>query len=315
VAGYSNQGLYTSVAYDSSGTPFIAYQTALSFGDESAKVARFVIDGNGNCGSGTVAGYWQCDTILSSPGLATSTSIAFDGLDRPHVACYDPTNGYPIHALEIGSGGNCGPSNHWLCRTVHINGFDLGASVSVFGEADGTPHLAFADATTEELVYATFVGANGNCGFNSVSSQFEWQCDVIDDAIGPVVANRFVDIAGDASGAPMIAYRDASSTMGPAVLRFAQPYAAAPAGSVPNCGPFVNPFYTWVCTTLDGGGAYVHEGTAVAMAADRSGVAIAYHEEDWYLQQGNLKALLLPLPLFADGFETASTGRWSSVQP
>ncbi len=315
ISGISSQGLHTSVAYDSSGTPYIAYQMTMVLADESAKVAHFVVDGNGNCGSGSVAGYWQCDTISSSPGLATSTSIAFDGLDRPQIAFYDPEFGYPRHAVRVGAGGNCGPSNTWWCSQAHINGFDMGASISVLAEADGTPHLAFGDATNEDLVYATFVGANGNCGWSGASLQFEWQCDVIDDDIGPVGSSRTVDVAADASGAPMIAYRDASSSMGPAVLRFAQPYAVAPPGSVPNCGPYVPPFYTWVCTTLDNGGAYVHEGAAVAISADSSGVAIAYHEEDWFNLRGNLKAMLLPLPLFADGFETGSTNGWSSVVP
>ena len=63
-----------------------------------------------------------------------------------------------------------------------------------------------------------YVGVNGNCGFSSSTSHFEWQCDVIDDDIGDVGTGRTVAITGDPSGAPMIAFRDASSDFGATVL-------------------------------------------------------------------------------------------------
>jgi hypothetical protein len=303
-------GLYTSVAYSASGVPWIASQTTSTTGNEHAGITTWVGSG-GNCGSGA----WQCDSITNGPSLGLYDSIDFDALGRPHVAFYDDGANMPWYAVRIGSGGNCGPSNSWLCQSVELSSFDTGRSTSLFVEPDGSPHLAYVNVTNHELIHATHVGSGGNCGFSSLTLQWEWQCDVIDDDIGAVGTGRTVAIAGDPDGNPMIAYQDVSDDLAPASLRFAQPYAAAPAGAVPNCGPYVNPFYTWVCTMLDNGGTWVDEGAALAMASDPTGSVVAYYEADSYYLKGNLKVQWVEYPFFEDGFETGSWSRWSSAQP
>lgn len=312
-----NRGLYTSATFSSTGWPYIAYQSYWSTGDEAVMVAYRNLAGSGNCGVGDVAGLWQCHSVLAAPGIGAGTDIVVDGLGRPQIAFYDPTTGYPYHAVKIGSGGNCGPSNDWYCRSAYINTHDCGHSISLIAEADGTPHLAFVDQTSNDLVYASYLGTGGNCGFSSSSMQFEWQCDVIDDNIGPVgFSGRIVALAADATGAPLIAYRDASDDLAPSQLRFAVPYYAAPASAVPNCGP-IDLLYTWVCASMDGGGSYLDEGAAVAIASNSAGTTIAYHELDSYPfpVEGNLKVMLQLTPFFADGFETGNMNAWSSHVP
>lgn len=309
------KGLHTAVAYAPTGAPWISYQGKSDPGDETVLVASHVGAG-GNCGIGGEAGKWQCDSILSSEGIGEYTALVFDGAGRPHIAFYDTFTGYPYYAARIGSGGNCGPGNAWICRSSYINTHDSGQSIAVFVEPDATPHLAYVDLTTEELIYAAYVGTGGNCGYSGVSLAWEWQCDVIDDEIGVVGSGRTVAIAGDVDNVPMIAYRDSSSDLGASVLRFAQPYFAAPAGSVPNCGP-IDLFYTWVCTVLDNGGEYQEEAAAVAMFSSAAGVAIAYHELDTFAfpNEGNLKVHWNRLLLFNDGFESADMSRWSANLP
>ncbi len=308
-----SRGLHTSVEFGSNGYPYISYQTLTNTNSGYAMIATRTF-GSGNCGIGAVAGLWQCDTIMNAQGLGAYTSVAIDDFGRPNVAFYDADAGRPYHAVRIGSGGTCGPGNSWYCLSPYINTHDAGKSISAFIEPDGTPHVAYVDDTTDEMVYASYVGSSGNCGFSSITLQFEWQCDVIDDEIGPVGDGRTVAIVGDAAGEPMIAYRDASDPIGPPVLMFAQPYHVAPAGAVPNCGP-IDLFYTWNCTMVDNAGAYQEEAAAVAMAFDVNGVAIAYHELDTYAfpSEGNLKVIVHSIPFFADGFETGDLSRWSSV--
>jgi hypothetical protein len=309
------RGLYTSVEFAFSGYPYVAYHTLTNTNSGYAMIATRTT-GGGNCGVGAVAGYWQCDTILNATGLGSYTSVALNAAGALNVAFYDSINGRPYLATRVGSGGNCGPSSSWYCRSPFINTHDTGRSISAFVESDGTPHVAYVDATTQEMVYASFVGSNGNCGFSGVSTQFEWQCDVIDDDIGSVGTGRTVAITGDADGEPMIAYRDASSMVAPPVLMFAQPYHAAPAGAVPNCGP-ISMIHTWSCSMLDNAGTYQEEAAAVAIASNADGLAVAYHELDTYAmpEEGNLKVNMQLSPFFADGFESGNLSAWSSTVP
>ncbi len=305
-------GLNTSATFDANGVPQVAYQEVLDFDAENLLFAKQVTSG-GNCGVGPQSGMWQCDTIVSGEGMGTFTAIAVDGSNRPHVAFYDPTNGYPYHAVRVGTGGNCGTGNSWYCRSPYINTHDTGDSISLFVESNGDPHLAFLDSTTAELVYATYVGSGGNCGFSSGSLQWEWQCDVIDGVVWVgSTSTRRAAMTADPAGYPVIAYRKGDPE---SVLRVARPYTAVP-DMTPNCGP-VDLMYTWYCSTEDGGGSYQEEAAAVSVASDDFGMAIAYHELDTYAypSEGNLKAQVLFFPLFADGFEIGTTGNWSNTVP
>ena len=80
-AGFSaGQATYTSLAIDSTGTPYVAY--ADSFNDERPTVQKFT------SGSWSVVG-----TALSSAGAAYGTSLAIDSTGTPYVAYEDGANG------------------------------------------------------------------------------------------------------------------------------------------------------------------------------------------------------------------------------
>jgi hypothetical protein len=304
--GGSYTGLYTSVVYSpwAGGIVNVAYQEVQDSGGESLRYAQ-TVDSGGNCGAGGAAGLWNCWTILSGEGLGSFNWLTLDSSLMPHLSYYDASIGYPYH-LWFGASG-------WSFSSAQISNHDTGASVSHFTEADGHPHLAYLDATTGELVYATYVVAGGNCGFNSTTGQHEYQCDVI-DGVGFVGSKRTAAMAADPTGAPIIAYRDAPDGWYSSLM-LAQPYYAAPPGSVPNCGPNPGLFYTWVCTTVDAGSDHLDEAGAVSIASNDNGTAIAYHQDDDYYLRGYLKVMYRFVPLFGDGFESGDTDQWSSTVP
>jgi hypothetical protein len=219
------------------------------------------------------------------------TSIDVDSDNDPTIAYYDSGNSYPIVAAYVGSGGTCGPGSSWYCRSVIHPAMDTGEFVSLVVEANSVPHVAYYNKTSEKLEYAKWVGTGGNCGFNIVTFQWEWQCDEI-DKMGTSLTPMGVSLALDKNGYPMIAYQDASEIQAPAALRIAFPGTAL--GLLPgetNCGP-ETPFSTWYCGMVDGGGSYTDEAGSVSIAFNSSGLAtIAYHELDSYAfpYEGNLK--------------------------
>jgi hypothetical protein len=293
------KGLYTSVEYDAVGVAHIAYQY---YGDASAEAqlyAYWVGDGSGNCGEGSIPDDWQCDVIYNDEGVGMYASLDIDGADRPSIAFYDADNGYPWVAQYIGTGGNCGPGNSWYCRTVHQPTLDTGESVSLYVEDTGSAHIAYHNVTSATLGYAEWVGSGGNCGFNSVSMQWEWQCDEIDD-VGTSMAPLGVALAEDGAGHPIIAYQDGSDPQAPAALKVARPHVALDPNTVPNCGP-QDLFLTWYCEAIDGGGPYTDEAGSVSLVVNSAGLAtIAYHELDSYPypSEGNLKVAYQRLQVF-----------------
>jgi hypothetical protein len=298
--GYS-KGMHTSVKFDSAGTPHIAYQYNSTFTNEAQLYAYWVGDGTGNCGEGDVEGDWQCDTIFNDEGVGMYASLDIDGSDRPSIAFYDADNGYPWVASHIGSGGNCGPTNDWYCRSVHQAALDTGKYVSLVVEDSGLAHIAYYNASDETLEYATWVGSGGNCGFSSISIKYEWQCEWIDDMGTTLSPPMGISIALDTDGYPIIAYQDASDDLAPAALKLARPHVVLDPNIVPNCGP-QDLFHLWYCGFIDTGGSFdVAEAGSVSMALNPAGLAtIAYHEHDSYVypSQGKVKIAYQRLQYF-----------------
>lgn len=306
-------GKHTSISLDASGQPIVAYQkgNASSSVDEKQMVARAATEDTGNCGEGDVLNDWQCDIIYSAEGAGQYASIDLDGSGDPSVAFYDPGLGSPVLATEIGSGGNCGPLNSWSCTSVPNGTDDTGRFLSLAVETDGTPHLAYYNATDQTLEYASFVSSGGNCGVS------DWQCDQI-SVIGTSIYDMGISVDLDPGGYPVIAYKDASSVLGPSVLAIARPWALLP-DSTPNCGPPGLAHSTWVCEWLDSGGATRSEARAASLKVDQFGQAmVAYHELDDYPypSEGKLKFAYEPRTIvFSDGFESGDFGSWSAVFP
>ena len=281
---YIYKGKYTSVKYDSIGIPHISYYYHNLLGDDALLYAHPVGGGSGNCGFGSEANDWQCDTIQNAAGVGMYTSIDLDADNDPTIAYYDSGNSFPLVAAYVGSGGTCGPGSSWYCRSVIHPAMDTGEFVSLAVENNGVPHIAYYNKTEESLEYARWVGTGGTCGIN-------WQCDEIED-MGTSLTPMDVSLALDKNGYPMIAYQDTSEALAPAALKIAFPGAAL--GLVPgetNCGP-ETPFSTWYCGIVDGGGSYTDEAGSVSIAFNSAGLAtIAYYELDDYAfpAEGNLK--------------------------
>jgi len=278
----------------------VAYQEAHDDGGEAVRLAQTVSSG-GNCGAGGAAGRWQCDTIYGDNDVGYFNWLTLDSLHIPHISYYlkrSDSHG-PYHLWYDPS------VPQWRLDSSWVWGHFSGASVSHIVEASGLVHQAFLDETTEELVYATYVGTGGNCGYDGSNNAY-W-CDVI-DGVGVVdLSNRTAAMAADPAGYPIIAYRYAYDGFG-SELRLAQPLAAAPPGWSPNCGPS----NTWVCSTVDVG-VSVENADAVSIASNAHGTAIAYLEDNDY--DGDLKVALRFVPLFADDFESGDTSAWSAVVP
>lgn len=123
----------------------------------------------------------------------------------------------------------------------------------------------------------------------------------------------------DPDGYPVIAYQDDSDPLGFPVLNVARP-ALAHGATVGNCGPIVNLFRRWQCTTIDdatqgGGAGYLYEADFASVAVDPNGfVAVAYNEMDDFNNEGRLKFASQEFSdsIFSDDFESASISAWSS---
>ncbi len=194
---------------------------------------------------------------------------------------------------------------------------DTGRYLELFVEDSGIPHIVYHNATDGALEYASFVNSGGNCGFSSLSSQFEWQCDWIDD-MGTSVTSMGIAMEPDEFGHPIIAYQDATSPIGGGSLKIAQPYGATTGWSAtPNCGP-LDPTHTWVCEVLSEGGMDLSEADSVSMTTNPRGEAtIAYRELNSYPYppEGSLKVAFEPRFVFGDDFELGDTLAWSAGAP
>lgn len=283
---------FTSLKFDSGGSPHIAYQVTSGPLLSRLKYASYVGNG-GNCGTGNK---WQCDPVDSvhNGNYEFYPSLDLNGSDRPRIAYYDKGNGNLRYAANCGSNncGNCGLNNSWQCDTLDATGsVGLFPSLKIDKGASENPRIAYYDSTNGKLKFAGKT-SSGNCGPGGNT----WQCDAIADMGAGLLGYLGVSLAVDPTGKPLIAYLDASDDQAPARLRAAQPLSAPGLG---NCGPFLN----WECTTVDGGGSFTNEGSFVSLAFNSKGKPIiAYYEEDNYTD-GNLKVatpwdqLFLPLIL------------------
>ena len=64
-----NKGKYSSLKFNSSGVPYIAYYFEITSGVDSLMVAHYK-GSSGNCGVGAQSGKWQCDIIQTGEGAA-----------------------------------------------------------------------------------------------------------------------------------------------------------------------------------------------------------------------------------------------------
>jgi hypothetical protein len=268
ISGVSTTGKYTSIKYSSGDSPFIAYQFENPGGADALMLAYPQPD-EGNCGYEYWEDDWQCDTIDVGDGIGRYASLALDSQDRPHIAYYHAVNGELWYATSV-NGTNCGPEDTWSCYAVSGSGAgeDVGRYASMYIDASDRFHIAYYDAESEKLMYATRVDSGGTCANG-------WaRCDEIDDMLAdyhPVG----ISIDKDPAGYPVIAYQGYDKG-----LKLARPAAALGlSGGGGNCGP-MTPFSTWYCETIDPPPWWstYRNGDSVSLDVSPSGlVSIAYN--------------------------------------
>ncbi len=259
--GAPSYGQYASLKYTADGKPQIAFYMESSMFDDELNYAYRVSSG-GNCGVGSAAGKWHCETVDSGNKMGQYTSIGesdFTGV--AHIGYYNGGAGDLKYAYYMGFGGNCGTGNAWYCVTVDgTDGSNVGRVVSFHAPANVTDTLQFAyyDATNGRLKYARNV-SGGNCGPGN-----SFQCDDI-EYIGTGLTQAGISLALDSYNHPLIAYMSAHVPTG-RDLKVAQPASVLglPYG---NCGPTPDLFDTWQCTTVDDSG-YMLNATYASIAFD-----------------------------------------------
>ncbi|MBC8193306.1 MAG: sortase [Anaerolineales bacterium] len=182
-AGFSaSDANFTSLALDSSGTPYVAY--AEVFGLYKATVMKF---------NGTT---WETvGTAGFSAGQAQYTSLALDTSGTPYVAYADGEKSGKATVMKF-NGTSWDP--------VGTAGFSAGGAeyISLVLDSSDTPYVVYAD------IFATvmkFNGTNwetvGTAGFSAGQAQY-------------------TSLALDTSGTPYVAYRDGGNSFKATVMKF-----------------------------------------------------------------------------------------------
>ena len=243
-----------------------------SCGPDRLMHAQSGFGGTGNCASTS----WRCDEIDSGPGVGQYPSLALDGSGQPRIAYHHGATTGLRYAEKYGS--------NWTIREVLPVTSGYYASLAVDVNNGDLPHIAHYNASTGKLGYAVRVGSGGNCGLNSSSSTFEWQCDEIDD-MGTLVHTRDVALALDLAGYPVIAYHRylISGIHTVSTLDVARPIAATGL-QFGDCGPS----NTWHCETVQSTG---HPGDYLAIDVWHGEIRIAYLGSSRF---GGLKLARLP---------------------
>ena len=226
-------GLYTSITIDPA-----TNITYVSYYDYTNKTLRLAMNGgfgSGNCGPDNS---WLCQTVDSTYGVGTFSSIDINPINGEiGIAYYDATDSQLKYAHgEICA--TCTWSIDIIDKPITTPSDSLGRYASLKYHSDGTAYIAYFyynDNGLDALVLASAVpeGEVGNCGYGSAAG--EWQCDFIHQTEG---VGQYASLALDGDGNTHIAYYDATT----GDLWYATN------GSGTNCGPMGN---TWHCIPVD----------------------------------------------------------------
>ncbi len=292
-------GRFSSLKFDTSGVPYIAYQyydqgvLYSPFPHTHINVAHRVTTG-GNCGTSSK---WQCDNVTSTSDSVEYLSLDIDANNTPYIAYYDTTNKDLKLATWTGLGGDCGMGdNGWGCKVIDGSANDVGKYASLYAPKSTNPadilRIAYYDATAKILKVAHPISAgDGNCGLGNT-----WQCDVI-DVMGGGIAKLDISLTVDKAFQPVVVYTDASVDLAPAGIKLARLSLEDP--SLANCGGLM--IHDWRCDPIDNGKPSLDVGGHVAVAINSTGqVMVAYTELDSfaYPAELNLKIAYQKVQIF-----------------
>lgn len=175
VDGYNAQtGKNNSIALDPSGYPHISYESSDGGTHKFLKYAWY----NGSTWSSTIV-----DTIETTEGFASLTSIAVDDSGRPHIAYYSHKDGAYKYAGWNGAS--------WEIKTVDFYGSVGWENVAIALDGNANPHIAYL-VGSYKLKYARWSGS-------------AWTIETI-DASGSVGLDCSIAVASD--GTVHVSYYD-----------------------------------------------------------------------------------------------------------
>ena len=234
------------------------------------------VGGNANTAANAPWFNIQVDT----PGYTGQyTSVAIDlSNGATYVSYYDATNQELRMAVNVGSGGNCGPNNSWSCQTVDDGGgADVGkySSIAVNPQSGGVG-IAYYDETNGKLRYA-YCASTPACSGGFAR-------ETVDKGNYPISsAGLYTSLKFAPNGRPIIAYYFEKLT-GVDALKMAYHMFEGEQG---NCGYDyfeVGVNKEWQCDTIKTGEGV---GQYASLALDGTGhVHIAYYDaangDLWY---------------------------------
>ena len=189
-AGFSVGAAHTtSIAIDSSNTPYVVYEDA----SNSSKATVMKYNGSSWVTVGS-AGF--------SAGLVGYTTIAIDRSGTPYIAFMDGAFGPATVMKYNGSSwvslGNVGASTGWVNYT------------SIAIDRSGIPYVVYEDGTTSSPGQATSMKYNGSSWVTVGNPEF---------SEGPYQV-MYTSIVIDSSGTPYVVYEDASNNQGATVMKY-----------------------------------------------------------------------------------------------
>ncbi len=235
-------GSHSKIAFDSQGNPWISYYYGAS---TALKVARYTGTGTeSSCTNATNSSDWKCEVVDNANSLGTKNAIVIDSNDTVWVSYRSTTDSSLRVAKFTGTGTETSCTNgsaDWNCMVVDDDSNDLAAETTIALTVDGTPWVAYRDATNNSVKLAKYVGSGGSgCSGGTTL----WSCEVIKDNADNV--GTYLDILLDTSGTMWIGYRNESNYSIEAAH-----YTGS--GTENSCENGSGPTYNtdWVCEVVD----------------------------------------------------------------
>ena len=200
---------------------------------------------------------------VDTPGsVGQYTSVAIDpSSGKTYISYYDATKEALRMAVNVGSGGNCGPNNDWYCQYVDsLGNVGMYSSIAV-NPLTGGIGIAYYDATNGKLKYA-YCASTPACS--------SWSRYTVDATLGfGVVTGKYTSLQYLSDGTPYIAYHFENPGNVDALMLAS--YVGDGSGNCAN-----NTIVDWKCDTIKFGEGVGQYASLALDGSDRP--RIAYYD-------------------------------------